>query len=163
MPSTPEDPRLLLLVNGTLRLHPLPILLFPSGHAAFVQRLPWRCAREAGGWGWEGQQKCQRGQQHSGAAACDPGTVPTRRQASLLATCGPLPSRRRLLFHWCRHGVEPYVVHATFQRFPTPQQRPGKRSRFRYEAESGGGVVCRSQQPAASCHSQSSRLAVPQL
>ena len=40
--AAPEDPRVTLLRNGTLRLHPLPVLLFPSGHVAFVQRLPWR-------------------------------------------------------------------------------------------------------------------------
>lgn len=42
MTSPPDDPRVLLLRNGTLRLHPLPVLRFPSGHVAFVQRTPWR-------------------------------------------------------------------------------------------------------------------------
>lgn len=42
MPATPDEPRVLLLLNGTLRLHPLPVLLFASGHVAFVQRLPWK-------------------------------------------------------------------------------------------------------------------------
>ena len=40
--AAPEDDHITLMRNGTLRLHPLPILLFPSGHVAFVQRLPWR-------------------------------------------------------------------------------------------------------------------------
>ena len=38
----PEDPRTILLRSQTLRLHPLPVLQFPSGHVAFVQRLPWK-------------------------------------------------------------------------------------------------------------------------
>lgn len=42
MPATKDDPRVLLLLNETLRLHPLPVLLFASGHVAFVQRLPWK-------------------------------------------------------------------------------------------------------------------------
>jgi hypothetical protein len=42
MQATPEDPRVILLRNGTLRLHPLPVLRFPGGHVGFVQRLPWR-------------------------------------------------------------------------------------------------------------------------
>ncbi|KAL4447981.1 hypothetical protein ABPG75_005200 [Micractinium tetrahymenae] len=71
MPATQEEPRVLLLLNETLRLHPLPVLLFASGHVAFVQRLPWK------------------------------------------------------------FGQEPYVVHATFQRFPTSLHRQGKRARFR--------------------------------
>lgn len=41
--AAPEDARVTLMRNATLRLHPLPLLLFPSGHVAFVQRLPWRC------------------------------------------------------------------------------------------------------------------------
>ena len=61
MPASPEDPRVILLRNDTLRLHPLPVLRFPSGHVAFVQRLPWRWACSAAwvaGWlcgrGWGG-------------------------------------------------------------------------------------------------------------
>ncbi|KAL4434049.1 hypothetical protein ABPG75_000490 [Micractinium tetrahymenae] len=69
--ADPEDRHTTLLRNGTLRLHPLPVLLFPGGHVAFVQRLPWK------------------------------------------------------------HGVEPYVVHATFQRYSTGLSRYGKRGRFR--------------------------------
>ena len=42
MEAVPEDSRVLWLRGHTLRLHPLPALLFPSGHVAFVQRLPWR-------------------------------------------------------------------------------------------------------------------------
>jgi hypothetical protein len=34
--------------------------------------------------------------------------------------------------HACRHGVDPYVVHATFQRYPTSMARLGKRGRFRW-------------------------------
>ena len=40
--AAPEDPRVVLVQAGTLRLHPLPVLLFPGGHVAFVQRLPWK-------------------------------------------------------------------------------------------------------------------------
>lgn len=40
--ADPEDSRTTLHMNGTLRLHPLPVLLFPGGHVAFVQRLPWK-------------------------------------------------------------------------------------------------------------------------
>ncbi|KAI7836257.1 hypothetical protein COHA_009847 [Chlorella ohadii] len=71
--ATPDDPHILWLRNRTLRLHTLPVLRFPSGHVAFVQRLPQRQV----------------------------------------------------------HGVEPYVVHATFQRFPNRMQAVGKRGRFR--------------------------------
>lgn len=42
--ASPEDPWVTLNHNGDVRVHPLPVLQFPSGHAAFVQRLPWRCA-----------------------------------------------------------------------------------------------------------------------
>ena len=42
MQPTQEDPRVILLRNGTLRLHPLPVLRFPGGHVGFVQCLPWR-------------------------------------------------------------------------------------------------------------------------
>lgn len=41
-PSDPENPRILMLLDNTLRMHPLPVLQFPSGHVAFVQRLPWK-------------------------------------------------------------------------------------------------------------------------
>ncbi|EFN57248.1 expressed protein [Chlorella variabilis] len=75
--AAPEDDHITLMRNGTLRLHPLPILLFPSGHVAFVQRLPWR------------------------------------------------------------HGAQPYVVHATFQRYGTSINRYAKRARFRHDAEFG--------------------------
>lgn len=43
--AAPEDDHVLLLTwaaNDSLRLHPLPVALFPSGHVAFVQRLPWK-------------------------------------------------------------------------------------------------------------------------
>ncbi|KAL4446836.1 hypothetical protein ABPG77_008080 [Micractinium sp. CCAP 211/92] len=69
--ADPEDRRNTLMRNGTLRLHPLPVLLFPGGHMAFVQRLP------------------------------------------------------------SKYRVEPYVVHATFQRYSTDLSRYGKRGRFR--------------------------------
>jgi len=42
MPAAPEDDHMLLMRNGTLRVHALPVLLFANGHVAFVQRLPWR-------------------------------------------------------------------------------------------------------------------------
>ena len=42
MVSPPDAPRVLLLRGGKLRLHPLPVELFPSGHVAFIQRTPWR-------------------------------------------------------------------------------------------------------------------------
>lgn len=42
--AAPDNPRLLWLRNHTLRLHTLPVLRFPSGHVAFVQRLPQRQA-----------------------------------------------------------------------------------------------------------------------
>lgn len=45
--AVPEDPRVILLYNGKLKVHPLPVLLFPGGHVAFVQRLPWRYAQGA--------------------------------------------------------------------------------------------------------------------
>jgi hypothetical protein len=69
--AVPEDSRTIWAANNTLRLHPLPVVLFPGGHVAFVQRLPWE------------------------------------------------------------QGVEPYVVHATFQRYNNAQHRQGKRGRFR--------------------------------
>ncbi|KAI3434762.1 hypothetical protein D9Q98_002822 [Chlorella vulgaris] len=43
--AAPEDNHVLLLswdAGDTLRLQPLPVLLFASGHVGFVQRLPWR-------------------------------------------------------------------------------------------------------------------------
>lgn len=43
--AAPEDNHVLLLTwsaGDTLRLQPLPVLLFASGHVGFVQRLPWR-------------------------------------------------------------------------------------------------------------------------
>jgi len=40
--AVPEDPKVTLLANDTVRLHPLPVILFSSGHVAFVQRTPWR-------------------------------------------------------------------------------------------------------------------------
>lgn len=40
--ATPDNPRLLSLRKGSLRLHPLPTLLFANGHVAFVQHLPWK-------------------------------------------------------------------------------------------------------------------------
>lgn len=46
--ATPDDPHILWLRNHTLRLHTLPVLSFPSGHVAFVQRLPQRRARGDG-------------------------------------------------------------------------------------------------------------------
>ena len=42
MEALPGQPRVLSLRNRTLALHPLPVLLFPSGHVAFVQHTPWR-------------------------------------------------------------------------------------------------------------------------
>ena len=42
LPPAPEDSHVVLLRDGSIRLHPLPIIRFPSGHVAFVQRLPWR-------------------------------------------------------------------------------------------------------------------------
>ncbi len=47
--ATPDDPHILWLRNRTLRLHTLPVLRFPSGHVAFVQRLPQRQVRAGGG------------------------------------------------------------------------------------------------------------------
>ena len=47
--ATPDNPRLLWLRDHTLRLHALPVLCFPSGHVAFVQRLPQRRAGRAVG------------------------------------------------------------------------------------------------------------------
>eukprot|EP00887_Chlorella_sp_A99_P000964 scaffold5.g964.t1 len=41
-----DDPRSILAWNRTLRVQALPVVLFPSGHVAFVQRTPWR--REIG-------------------------------------------------------------------------------------------------------------------
>ena len=38
--STPEDWRVILAMNGTLRLLPLPALLFTNGHVFFYQHLP---------------------------------------------------------------------------------------------------------------------------
>ena len=49
--ATPDDPHILWLRNHTLRLHTLPVLSFPSGHVAFVQRLPQRRASRGGGRG----------------------------------------------------------------------------------------------------------------
>jgi hypothetical protein len=72
--AAPEDERVLLMSwapNDTLRLHPLPVARFSSGHVAFVQRLPWR------------------------------------------------------------HGIDPFVVHATFQRYAVAMHQAGKRARFR--------------------------------
>jgi len=40
--APPDNPSLLSLRNGSLRLHPLPALLFANGHVAFVQHLPWK-------------------------------------------------------------------------------------------------------------------------
>ncbi|EFN51102.1 hypothetical protein CHLNCDRAFT_141437 [Chlorella variabilis] len=40
LPSAPGDPRTVLMRGGSLAVHPLPVLLFPGGHVAFVQRLP---------------------------------------------------------------------------------------------------------------------------
>ena len=80
MEAAPEEPRVLLLRNATLRVRPLPVLRFPSGHVAFVQRAPWRA------------------------------------------------------------GVEPYVVHATFQRFPTSLHGLGKRGRFRCRQRAGNAT-----------------------
>lgn len=46
----------------------------------------------------------------------------------------------------CRHGSEPYVVHATFQRFSTQVHFYGKRARFRCARGRGvcvpGKYVC---------------------
>ncbi len=52
--ATPEDERVILLWNGRVQVHPLPVALFPGGHVAFVQRSPWRCgwlSSCVGGWG----------------------------------------------------------------------------------------------------------------
>lgn len=35
--AVPEDLRTIWAANDTLRLHPLPVVLFPGGHVAFVQ------------------------------------------------------------------------------------------------------------------------------
>lgn len=40
--ASSDDNRTLLAFNGALRLQALPVVLFASGHAAFVQRTPWR-------------------------------------------------------------------------------------------------------------------------
>ncbi|PRW57844.1 glycosyltransferase family 77 [Chlorella sorokiniana] len=69
--AAPEDKRVILLWNSQVKVHPLPVALFPGGHVAFVQRSPWR------------------------------------------------------------HKQQPYVVHATFQRYPTDYSLYGKRGRFR--------------------------------
>ena len=45
------------------------------------------------------------------------------------ASQAALPTARRPCA--CRHGVQPYVVHATFQRFSTGVSRYGERGRFR--------------------------------
>lgn len=69
--AVPEDERVILLWDSQIKVHPLPVVLFPGGHVAFVQRSPWR------------------------------------------------------------HKQQPYVVHATFQRYPTDYSLYSKRGRFR--------------------------------
>lgn len=56
--------------------------------------------------------------------ACPPKPIVTRPAA------GPPPPLPR-------YGQEPYVVHATFQRFPTSLHRQGKRARFRCAHRAG--------------------------
>lgn len=37
-----DEPRTILVYNGTLRVQTLPVVLFSGGHVAFVQRTPWK-------------------------------------------------------------------------------------------------------------------------
>jgi hypothetical protein len=53
--ADPLDERSTLMRNGTLHLHPLPVLLFANGHVAFVQRLPWKCVQWRGRGGEMGR------------------------------------------------------------------------------------------------------------
>ena len=39
--EVPGEERTIYQANSTIKLHPLPVLLFPGGHIAFVQRVPW--------------------------------------------------------------------------------------------------------------------------
>ena len=74
--AAPEDARATLHRRGALRLHPLPVALFPSGHVAFVQRLPWRWAAGASCRAQWGVHACGLGE-HPARACPTPHPCPT--------------------------------------------------------------------------------------
>lgn len=47
--AAPEDEHVILLWNSQVKVHPLPVVLFPGGHVAFVQRSPWRWGQRVAG------------------------------------------------------------------------------------------------------------------
>ena len=41
-PHAAEDPRAIQVANETLKVHPVPVILWSNGHVAFIQRTPWQ-------------------------------------------------------------------------------------------------------------------------
>lgn len=91
--------------------------------------------------GWPGGPQGIKGTQH-GRWPCLRAFPPCRNSALSAYLASPLLSSSGVLIfltlpplpalsHTFRYGVDPYVVHATFQRYPTDLHRQGKRARFR--------------------------------
>ena len=91
-----EDPRVILVANDTLKVHPVPVILWGNGYVAFIQRTPWQLGvvpfvihttfQRFGREGKRGRLRCAQGAAWGGS-----GTRWQRLMAGALPP--PLPAR----------------------------------------------------------------------
>lgn len=141
--AAPEDEHVILLWNSQVKVHPLPVVLFPGGHVAFVQRSPWRWGQRVAGRRAAivgllstTPSRALGGGQQVGVA------LPAHTACQRLPCSTTSPPYRSTPHPHCRRKQLPYVVHATFQRYPTDFSLYGKRGRFRCAGSQAAGWSC---------------------